>query len=238
MPTINVIPFPQPEIRDSLKNTTVVVIDALRATTTILEALTNGAKRIVPVAEPEQAMRLRAQYAPEPVLISGERAGLKIEGFDLGNSPLEYLPDIIGGMNIMMCSTNGTRAIVHASVAQDILIGCYRNMDAIVTRLGEVTSDIHLCASGKLNQFCLEDSVCAGGMIDKLSETRKDLELTDSAHAAVILWNHYKENILGLLKNCEHGRYLESLGMGADLEFCSQLSVSDRIPALKNGIIQ
>ncbi len=238
MPVINVVPFPQPELRDSLKNATVVVIDALRASTTILEALNNGAKRIVPVSEPEQAMKLKAQYAPEPVLISGERGGIKIEGFDLGNSPLEYVSELVGGMNIMICSTNGTRAIVYASVAQDILIGCYRNMDAIVARLADVQTDIHLFAAGKLNQFCLEDVVCAGGMIEKLCEIRKDLELTDSAQSGLILWGHYKQDILGLLKACEHGRYLASLGMEGDLEYCSKLSVSDRIPALKNGIIQ
>ena len=237
MCVINVLPFPQHELRDEMKNAVVVVIDVLRATTSILEALQNGAYRIVPVSDPEQAMKLRAKYAPEPVLISGERGGLKIDGFDLGNSPVEFTEDVVSGKNVMICSTNGTKAILYASASKTVYLACFRNLQAIVDKLRSTTNDIYIVCSGKLDEFCMEDMACAGAIVEMLSASNRDYQLSDSAKTARILYLNYKNDLLRLMQESEHGQYLSTLGMASDLDYCAQMNVSPLVPQLVDGIL-
>jgi 2-phosphosulfolactate phosphatase len=234
---INVLPFPQYELRDDMKNAVVVVIDVLRATTSILEALQNGAYRIIPVSDSEQAMKLRAKYAPEPVLISGERGGLKIDGFDLGNSPVEFTVEVVSGKNIMICSTNGTKAILYASASKTVYLACFRNLLAVVDKLRQTTSDIFIVCSGKLDEFCMEDMACAGAIVDMLSMSAQEYQLSDSAKTARILYLNYKNDLLRLMQESEHGQYLTSLGMASDLNYCAEINISPLVPQLVNGII-
>lgn len=234
---INVLPVPNPDSRNLLKESTVVVVDVLRASSTILEALTNGAKEIIPVEEPEQAIKLKSQYPTGQVILSGERMGLKIEGFDLGNSPSDFTPETVNGKIIVMCSTNGTKAITFASIARKVYIGTFRNLNGIVDKLKSASNDIYLLGSGKFGQFCLEDIVCTGAIIDLMDMKNIECELSDSAISAQILYQKYKSNLLEMLHMCEHGKYLISLGFGNDLEYCSRLNTTPRIPELKNGAI-
>ena len=151
MAVLNVLPIPHPDSRDKLRDSTVVVIDVLRASSTILQALSNGAREVIPVAEPSETVRLKTQYPPGQVLLSGERMGLKIEGFDLGNSPFEYVPEKVSDKIIIMCSTNGTRAVTFASIAKHIWMGCFRNMESVVHRL-------KICLKG-INEVIVSEKV-------------------------------------------------------------------------------
>lgn len=238
MPILNVLPVPHPDSRDKLRQSTIVVIDILRASSTILEGLHNGAKEVIPVAEPEQAMSLKARYSAGQTLLSGERMGLKIQGFDMGNSPADFLPNQVAGKTIIMCSTNGTKAIIFASIAQQVFLGSFRNITAVVNKIKDIPTDIYFLGSGKFGQFCLEDMVCAGAMIDAFVSQRKDVELADSAVAAIILFKHYQGNILKMLEECEHGKYLISAGFQEDLKFCAEIAIRDRVPELQHGILR
>ncbi len=238
MPILHVLPVPHPDSRDKLRSSFVVVIDVLRASSTILEALYNGAKEVIPVSEPEQAMNVKARYPVGRTLLSGERMGVKIQGFDMGNSSADFLPIQVAGKSIIMCSTNGTKAIVFASSARQVILGCFRNLTAVVNRIRDIPTDIYFLGSGKFGQFCLEDMVCAGAMIDLFLSRQKDFKLSDSAVAAQILFKKYQENILKMLEDCEHGKYLISMGFQEDLKFCAETDVRDRVPELAHGILR
>jgi 2-phosphosulfolactate phosphatase len=234
---LSVLPLPHPDSKKLIQDARVVVIDVLRASSTILEALMNGAPFVVPVASPEHAFTAKKQYAEKDVLLCGERQGIKVAGFDMGNSPTEFTREKINGRIIIMSSTNGTKAIDFASNAKQVMIGCFRNVAAIVGTLNDDDTNIVLLGSGKLGQFCMEDMVCAGNMIDMFL-SKKGLELSDSAMAAHDLYLHYQKNLLGIMQHCEHGRYLASLGFGDDVVFCSRQNVYTRVPILQNGIIK
>jgi len=239
MSEIYVYPFPLHENRELLRDSTVVVIDVLRATTTLIAGLQAGAHRIVPVAEPEMALRLKNEYLPEPVVLSGERNGLTIPGFDLGNSPWDFTAEKVGERNIIMCTTNGTKAINFASSAAHVVTGSFWNLSAVVSHLQACETRIVLVCSGQMGQFCMEDMACAGAIVDGLvSKGNNSWELKDSAQAAQLIYQKHAHDLSGLLKSCDHGRYLASLGMGSDLDYCAQVDVSDRVPVLMNGILQ
>ena len=237
MHTINVFPFPITEYKESCQNHSVVVIDSLRASATIITALDAGAKGIIPVSEPEQAMLFRDKYSPEPVLLSGERAGEPIEGFDLGNSPLEYTPEKVAGKNIIMCSTNGTKAVLFAAAAEHLYIGTYLNLTAVIEKLLSSQEDMDIVCAGQINQLCLEDIVCAGAIINGLASRGVQLSCSDAATASRDLYQTYKTRIGDLLWECSHGRYLASLGYEKDLDYCSQIDISNRVPHYENGVI-
>lgn len=143
-----------------------VVFDVLRATTTITTALANGCQRIIPVAQVEQARELAAKHPT--ALLGGERGAVKLPGFALGNSPLEYTSQRVAGKNIILTTTNGTGAIVQAArQAPVVLIGCLLNARAVAKRLVHYNQVLLLCA-GTRGQFSLEDSLAAGWVIKEL----------------------------------------------------------------------
>src|SRR5256712_7071153 len=143
----------------------VVVIDALRATTTIITALANGAKAVIPAATSEEAVRLASNLEKDGVLLAGERKSLKVEGFALGNSPLEMTPDVVGGKTIVLATTNGTPALVAVQGADPVLVGAPANFKALVARARAVLDErggLVIVCSGRQRHFALEESYTAG----------------------------------------------------------------------------
>ena len=203
----------------------------MRATTTITFAVANGATAITPVLTPEDAFRLAADQPN--TLIGGERGGVKVDGFDLGNSPREYTESVVSGRQIVLTTTNGTRTLQACRAAERILVGSFLNLSAIVDQLAQVEGELVIACSGREGGFCTEDTVFAGACVAALGET----QLTDAAETAKILYQTHCEDLLGMLRNCYHGQYLASIGLGADLEFCAQVDLVDVLPHLVDGRI-
>ena len=232
MPTsIDVVFTPDLLPFSDLTGKMVVVADILRATTTITCAVANGATAITPVLTPDDAFRLAADQPN--TLIGGERGGMKVDGFDLGNSPREYTETVVSGRQIVLTTTNGTRTLQACRAAEWVLVGSFLNLRAIVNRLAQAEGELVFACSGREGGFCTEDTVFAGACVAALAET----QLTDAAEAAKILYQEHCEDLLGMLKNCYHGRSLASIGLGEDLEFCAQMDLVDVVPLLVDGKI-
>jgi len=229
--------IPQEITEDKLKDRTVVVIDVLRASTTICRALESGAKEIIPMDSPASAIELAASLSSDNVLLCGEREGVIIEGFDLGNSPLEYTPERVGGRTLVFSSTNGSRTIVRSRSARDTVVGGFVNNQAVLDYLSGSLDDLVILCAGKWLQFAMEDSVCGGLLIDKLLQRQERIELNDGASTARILYRHFKDSILDMVKSSAHGKYLESIGMGKDLPICANLNSLPVLPRFLDGKI-
>lgn len=211
---------------------TVVVTDILRATTTITVALANGASSVAPVLTPTDAFHF-AHQAPNTI-IGGEREGIKVDGFDLGNSPREYTKSVVAGRPIVLTTTNGTRTLHACQSAQSVFIGCFLNLQSLIDYLKRATGEVVIACSGREGSFCLEDAVfagaCAQGLKCDADDIGCDFQLTDAAEAARILFHENHHDLVGMMKKCCHGRNLTSIGLGDDLEFCAQTNIIDTVP--------
>jgi len=209
---------------------TTVVIDVLRASTTIVAALKNGAKEVVPVGTIEFAVKVSGGMFGGQTLLGGERNTKKIDGFALGNSPLEYTSEIVGGKTIVFYSTNGSRAIVKAKYSANLFICAFNNLRALATHLKKLNEDVTILCSGNNNFFSLDDSVCAGMLVSELVNEKKKVDLTDSSTGALTLFKSFGKNILKLLSESEHGKLLMNNGHKDDLKYCAELNNTDIVP--------
>lgn len=207
----------------------VVVIDVLRATTSIITALNNGAREVIPVASVENAVKVSGSMFGDVVLRCGEREGRIIPGFNLGNSPFEYSPENVANKTLIFTSTNGSLAMVRAKFARQIVIAAFVNVSVVVDYLVKQNQDFIIFCAGKESTFGLEDTVCGGMIIDKIIKAGIETELTDAAQAAQVLYKSYGRSLKKMLYNCDHGRYLKSIGFEKDLKACG---AADSIPVL------
>ncbi len=222
---------------DYLDGTSCVVIDVLRASSTITKAIYGGASEIHVVESAEKAFALKDKMG-EDVLLCGERDGIIIPGFDLGNSPLEYNKKEIEGKRLIYASTNGSKTLLACANAYDVFVGGFVNLGAIVDELVHAESVILVC-SGKLGRFSIEDAVCAGMIIDKLSSKGIKIELlSDSAWNAFWLLERYISNPEETLEKTEHAVYLaRELGLVEDVAFCTAIDLFDIAPRFDKGVI-
>jgi 2-phosphosulfolactate phosphatase len=215
-----------------LAERTVVVIDILRASTTIVEALSAGARSIYPVSSIEDALRLANTFGRDEVLLCGERKCLPIEGFDLGNSPREFTRDKVAGKTLVMSTTNGTHVMSLTHGAGRVFIGSLLNLAAIVDELARSEADPVLVCSGRERSFALEDAACAGLLCARLMEARPgDWTLNDGAHAALALVGEFGVSE-ELFQKTVAGRNIAEAGLPDDLAFCARLDVHDILPVL------
>jgi 2-phosphosulfolactate phosphatase len=235
--TFFTLPQVQPE---ELVDQTVVVIDVLRSSTTICTALKNGVRSIVPVVNSADAIAMQERLGKENTVLGGERHGRLIPGFDLGNSPAEYLPEILSGKNLTFVSSNGTPAIAGARTALCTVIAGMVNISAVVHFLTDRTDDITIICAGKSDRFSIEDAVCAGMITNQLLATasRQDAELNDAGKVAAKLGSSYSGELLEMFRQSEHGRYLISIGMGGDLQLCAEIDSVPVIPIYKEDHIE
>jgi len=224
------------EKRD-LQGKAVVVIDALRATSTMIEAFENGCAAFIPVLTVEEAKRKVAECAKPDFSLGGERGGRMVEGFQFGNSPRDYPADKVCGKTVVMTTTNGTRALVAARGAAKVLIGAFMNRTALAKRLIQEGRDVLMACAGEKDQFCLEDTLCAGAIIDSLEKAGAAVSLSDSGLAANRLFHSSEDSLCRKLLECEWGRYLESIGLGPDVEICARMDSSSIVPVFEEGRI-
>lgn len=228
-----------------LKDKNVVVVDVLRATTTITVALINGAKEVIPAESVSTAARISKGLGKS--ILCGERNGKVIEGFALGNSPFEYKSETVKDKSLIFSTTNGTVSIAKSRLAKSCVLASFVNMSKAIEHVKSLEGDVIFVCSGKLNTFCIEDAVCAGVIIDKIkTEEPGTYELNDSAYACVKLGNLCakksgrvsSDKILDMFKESEHGKYLKEIGFGDDLKLCSGLDTYPHLPVYYNGTIK
>ena len=221
--------------KKELEGKAVVVIDSLRATSTMLTAFENGCAGFIPVATIEEARELAASLNNPDILLGGERGARALEGFQVGNSPRDYSSERVRGKVVIMTTTNGTRALVAARRAGEVFIGAFLNLSAVCRRLKESGRDVIIACSGEKNLFCLEDFVCGGAMIACLSGEGNSLGMTDAARAAKILYEHFSPDICAMLEGSEWGQYLDGVGLGEDVRICAQIDSSRLVPVYRDG---
>src|SRR3954463_5919638 len=161
--------LPQDVDEKELVGSTVVVIDLLRATSTICQAFASGAREIVPFLEIEDALAAVKCTDRTDIVLGGERRGGKITGFDIGNSPSEYTSQVVGGKRVFITTTNGTRAMYHARLASRVVLGCFLNLSAVVASVKKETAIDILCA-GTDGGETGEDILAAGSIVHSLCQ--------------------------------------------------------------------
>lgn len=222
-----------------LRDKIVVVVDVLRASTTIAAALYSGAREIIPVTTVERAVKISGNLFGDFVLRGGERNGRMIEGFNLGNSPLEYDEKTVKGKAIIFSTTNGSVAIDKGRYAKDLIICGFVNISIVAAFLKEMNTDFFVVCAGKNGMFSMEDSVCAGMLLHKLAPARgPHMELSDSALAALTLYKTLGKNIEKVVRSSEHGRYLTEIGYEDDLDVCAGVDTIPVLPKLLGNVIR
>jgi 2-phosphosulfolactate phosphatase len=219
----------------------VVAVDVLRVSTTIATAVENGASSIYPTFTVQEAFDRRKELIengipPNDILLGGERESLLIPGFDMGNSPLEYSKDKINGKILILSSTNGTKAIKRSGNAFRIITGCIRNAGAVAEYLTSADRDVVFYLSGRIGEFSLEDAVGAGVIIGKI-QAPETAVYSDSALVCMDSAEKYSSDLVGMFKKTFHGKYLESLGLGRDLEFCAEMDRSSVVPVVSGDAL-
>ncbi len=222
----------------SLRGQNVVVVDVLRASTTIAMALHSGAKEIIPVASVESAVKISGSLFGDVTLRGGERNGQVIEGFNLGNSPGEYTEETVKGKSIIYTTTNGSAAVVKGRYAQNLVIGGFINLSKVAAFLKKLKEDFVVICAGRQNEFCLEDAVCCGMLLVKLQQSIRNLDVGDAGRATVMLYKNFGKNILRMLEESEHGKFLIDIGFGKDLPICASVDSIPVLPIVSGNVIK
>lgn len=211
----------------------VLVIDVLRASTTVAVALTNGARTVIPFESAEEVITRSKSFERADVRLAGERKMLPIPGFDLGNSPREFSREAVDGKTILLTTTNGTAALMNMQGASDVVIGTYVNYSATLAMLraaARAESDIAIVCAGREKQFALEDAACAGRYVRGILRHELRDDLNDAATAAVLLDKKYGDDLLGLFAASVHGRALADAGFADDLSACASVDACPVVP--------
>jgi 2-phosphosulfolactate phosphatase len=221
--------------------TVCVVFDVLRATSSMITALSNGAEAIIPVASIPEALSLRLQQAK--VLLAGERDGVRIPAeltgsisFDLGNSPREFTKEIVAGRTIVMTTTNGTRALRACAHAKRVLVSSFLNLGATQDALsGEAPDRLVLVCSGTQEEAAYEDALCAGALCDLLWGQVDEGGISDSALIALKLFRQEGHDLLAAVSQSRNGRrLLAHAELREDVRYCVQRDALSEVPEM-NG---
>ena len=211
-----------------IEESIVVVIDILRATSSITYGIDNGAEAIIPVANVEDCLA----YADRGFLLAAERNGEVVNGYDFGNSPFSYTKEKVSGKTVVLTTTNGTKALHLANKrAYQVLIGSFLNLDSLCQYLATQNKNVLLLCAGWKDQFNLEDTLFAGAVVSKL---RKHFEhFDDSSVAAEDLYSLAKDDLRKYLYKSSHSNRLAQLNIEDDVVFCLQRNICSAIPVLE-----
>ncbi len=222
---------------DILSGSTAVVLDVFLATTTLLTILENGARQVFPVSSLEEAESIGEKLDASRMLRGGEQDARRIEGYDLGPLPEEYPPEVVANKDVILVTTNGTRAISDASCADRVLICCLRNAPAVARYLkGCETDYICLVCAGSLGRFSTEDFLGAATILSHM-----DLEgwrLNDAAWLARDFAERHRGETLEVLKQGRAGRWFVEHARTGTLEFVGDVGASDLVPEVKDGVLR
>jgi 2-phosphosulfolactate phosphatase len=211
----------------------VVIIDILRATSSICTAFANGAKKLIPVATVEEAR----DYKKHGYLVAAERDGYVLDFADFGNSPFNFTKEKVEGKTIVYSTTNGTGIINMISPANTIVIGSFLNISALASWLVAQKKNIVLFCAGWKNRFNLEDTLCAGAFAERLMMSGQYFTICDSALAAIDLWSMAKNDLMGYIEKVAQRSRLRDKGLDDCIGFCLTTDFTDKIPIIKDGIL-
>lgn len=222
-----------------LKDKNVVIIDVLRTSTSMITGLANGAKEVI-ATESTASAGIIGRNSQGTALLCGEKNAKPIEGFNLGNSIKEYSEENVKGKSLIFSSTNGTPSLVKAKFANICIVLGFVNISRVAEYLHMLDKEFIILCSGRSGEFSLEDTVCAGMLIDMLNNKagKSHYELTDSAIGALRLFSAYKRDLLSMLLDSEHGRFLVSLGFEEDLNACAKVDIHNILPLQRHGVIK
>ena len=212
----------------------VVIIDVLRATSTIATALHNGAKAIVPVDSVAECIRIGKQI---DAITAGERDGQIAEGLENGNSPFEYSEKFIGGKTLVLTTTNGTK-LLHMALdkgAKEIITGSFPNLSAVCSHLVKRNENVILACAAWKDKINIEDSLFAGAVIQNIQE-HFTIEC-DSSQMALTMYNNAKEDMYAFMKknNASHYRRLTGFGLEKDIRYCLTADSANVLPLYRDG---
>ncbi|MBS1646940.1 MAG: 2-phosphosulfolactate phosphatase [Bacteroidetes bacterium] len=211
----------------------VVVIDVFRATSAICVAFAHGAEKIIPVATLEEAL----QYQKQGFLAGAERDAVKIEGFDFGNSPYDYMSPHIKGKTIALTTTNGTQAIEAARHAHKVVIGSFLNIDVLCQWLVNQNRNILLLCSGWKNKFNIEDSLFAGAVTHQLLKSNHSYALGDGCLAMKYLYEIGKEKPTKFFNHSTHKERFAKLHLKKDIRYCLVPNSAPVVPILNGSYL-
>jgi 2-phosphosulfolactate phosphatase len=213
-----------------------IVVDVLRATTTVVAACAAGCAAIIPVADPGQARERAAALPADGVLLAGERGGEPIPGFHLGNSPLEFTPERVRDRTILLTTTNGTAAMLSAGAAGVAAVGALTNVSAVADWAVLQGRDVAVLCAGDDGAFSLEDAVCAGLVASRVAAAGA-VDLSSAAAVALRLGEHYAARLGDLGQASRWASRLARTGHSADVEACLRLDITDVVPVVEAGVI-
>jgi len=232
---IDIFVTPSEIVETGTKESVNVVIDVLRAGSSMISALYNGCREIIPVETVERALSLKSSLFDSNTLLCGERNCEMVNGFDLGNSPLEYLNEIVVGKSLIFTSTNFSKVITQSKNYSKTFVCSFQNMDKIADRIVELDCGIVISCSGANGRFSLEDFICAGMLVEKVSKKSDgEFRISDSAKVAKASYNIYKDDIKKMVLDSDHGKLLSSLGFNNDIDYCTQVNTHDIIPIFQD----
>ncbi|TVQ66209.1 MAG: 2-phosphosulfolactate phosphatase [Balneolaceae bacterium] len=224
-------------MEEELRNKTVVVIDVLRASSTIVTALLNGASAVIPVADMGEASKIAQNVDSDYYLLCGEKDGIKIEGYDLGNSPLEYTPEVVKGKKLIFNTTNGTKAIKKTFNSSQICIGSFLNVSAVAEMLKKQPNEIVLVCAGWKGRLAFEDMLCAGNILYNLLGEELNETARDGVRIAHSLYKTYGSRLSEVIHQSNHAERLKEQAGPEDIDYCSQTDITDIVPCLHEGMI-
>jgi len=211
----------------------VVIVDILRATTSICAALDHGVKSMIPVAGIDEARK----FKEKGYLVASERDGNVLDFADFGNSAFNFMVDEVKGKTIAYSTTNGTKAIEMAKDSEKVVIGSFINLSSLAAWLIRQKMNIVILCAGWKGKFNLEDSVFAGALSEKILENDDYFTDCDSVKAAIDLWEVASNDILGYIEKASHRTRLRNLVLDDVMEYSFTLDTTSVIPALENGHI-
>jgi 2-phosphosulfolactate phosphatase len=221
---------------EAVEGASVLVIDVLRASTTIVSALSHGCRALVPVADADEARRRARESGQEPPLLAGERRGETLPGFDLGNSPIEVAGPHIRGRTVLLTTSNGTRALIAARTAHAVGVAGFVNLAAAAAWAAAPGSPITLACAGERGAVSLEDQVCAGLLAICLERAAPPRTLTPAARAAARVAAPYAQALGRLRDDSRWARHLIRTGRGRDVDACLSLDTSALVPVYRPDV--
>ncbi len=234
-PSVGVVCEPAAMNGARLEGTTAVVIDAIRATTTIVSALAAGATEVVPFKTRDEVLAEKARRSNGSVVTAGERQGVRIDGLDLNNSPSVMTPALVGGRALLLTTTNGTGAILAARRAEEVLVAALPNRRAVARALIKRGRRVAIVQAGTVGTVSCEDALVAGAIIEAMAEEPggERFELEDSGLLALAAWQGARDRLGDLFRQTWGGSFLVTLGLEADLDACTRVDSIRVVPVVR-----
>jgi 2-phosphosulfolactate phosphatase len=212
----------------------VVVVDVLRATSSICTAFINGAEKLIPIGSVDELKG----FVNMGHVLAGERNGYTLDFVDFGNSPFNFTRDKVENKTVIYSTTNGTRAIQMASRCRNVIVGSFLNISSVCNWLDSQNEDVLVLCAGWKNRFSLEDTLLAGAICEKLVETGHFSTICDSAISAIDLWQLAKSDLMKTVEKCAQRHRLKQKGLDDVLEYCFTPDITDIIPVYGNGVLK